>query len=160
MRVELDRQLLLRALLEHLNIKEIKSGAANQRGDDCRNFQRTGNARLVPFPAYASPTSVHDPQYELRPEEKGKTSLQLLQMALMRVVIDLDVEEEPQANGKLQRAFSKAKESLIKKIKRADATQQPVDKIFSEWMKKELRPEHYWEIQTRGMYRWSATGVT
>jgi hypothetical protein len=154
MRVELDKQLLLRALLELLHIKDAGTEPLTTNEPVSRNesiFAPAGDAHLTPFPAYASPTSKHDPQYELRPEEQHKTPLQLLQMALMRVVMDLDVED-PKGQGYPLRSFSIAKERLIRDVLLADSTQQPVDKLFAHWMKT-LKAEHYWEIQTKGCVR-------
>lgn len=130
MRVELDKQLLLKALLDHLG---IKPRTIDEDG--------TEKAHLVDFPAYASPVSAHDPQYELRPEEVGKTPLQLLRMALLRIIVHMEVLGDS--------GFAKEKEKLIRKITLAAATQESVEAIFAEWMKG-LDERHYWEIQTTG----------
>jgi monoamine oxidase len=131
MRVELDKQLLLNALLRHLGIKAIPT---REEGLDA--------AHLVEFPSYSSPASSHDPKYDLRPEEIGKTPLELLRLALMRVLVHLDVSQGS--------SFASKKEALIKRITLAAATQESVDRIFTEWMQKELQQEDYWEIQTQG----------
>src|SRR5690349_5681719 len=100
MRVELDKQLLLKALLTHLTIiPSVGSGKARS------------DAHMVPFPAYGSPTSKHDPKYELRPEEERKTRLELLQLALLRVVMDLEVEDPDAADYPLCH-FSRSKAIL------------------------------------------------
>ncbi|MDR3638000.1 MAG: FAD-dependent oxidoreductase [Isosphaeraceae bacterium] len=131
MRVELDKQLLLKALLTRLDIKPKPMGEPTE----------ANKAYLVDFPAYASPTSVHDPKYELRPEEVDKTPLQLLRFALLRIVVHLEVAGESD--------FTSKKEKLVEAIKLAAAVQEPVDPIFSQWM-KDLDEDDYWDIQTRG----------
>lgn len=127
MRIEPDKQLLVKALLDHLEI----------------NAESTGNkAYLKDFPAYASPESAHDPQYELRPDEIGKAPLELLRMALLRVIVHLDVEG-PNSH------FSDERDKLVNQISVAAATQESVDLIFVEWMKT-LNEQHYWDIQVHG----------
>jgi hypothetical protein len=124
MRVELDKQLLLKSLVKHL---EIDAKA------------ETDKAYLKEFPAYASPTSVGEPQYELRPEEVGKNPLQLLQMAMLRIIVHLKTSDD-------ECPFAKERKKLIEDVKLAAAI--PVEPIFAEWM-KHLEPEHYWDIQTK-----------
>src|SRR5215470_12847620 len=130
MRIELDKQLLLKSLLTHLDIEAKPAGDA----DGSKPY-------LKAFPAYTSPTSTGQPQYELRPEEVGKNPLQLLRLALLRILVHLEIDPSC--------AFAERKEELIKSITLAAATQQPVDPVFGEWLKT-LEPEHYWEIQTKG----------
>ena len=77
MRIEFDKQLLLKALLDHLSIRPGDPGPASCGADA---------AHLDPFPPYTSPTMVSDPTYNLRPEEAGKTPLELLQMAMLRIM--------------------------------------------------------------------------
>lgn len=131
MRVELERQLLLKALLQHLEIKPLPAGASTGK-----------EACLVDFPAYASPTSSHDPKYELLPEEEGKTPLELLRMALLRIMVNVETDAGCE--------FEEKKNELIKRISVTAAVRQSVDKVFCEWMKKDLKDQHYWEIQTKG----------
>lgn len=129
MRVELDKQLLLKALLTRLDIKPKPLGAP----DD-------GNkAHLVDFPAYASPASVHDPKYELRPEEEGKTPLELLRLALLRIIVHFQVDKNS--------PFAAKQDDLINRVKLAAAVQERVDPVFTDWMKG-LDEDDYWEIQT------------
>jgi hypothetical protein len=140
MRLELDKQLLVAELLCHLQIPKFD------------NQPPSTGPYLKPFPAYSSPTSIYDPQYQLRPEEEEKMPLQLLQLAMLRVIIDLEVED-PASRGYPLCSFSKAKAALMQDITRAGATQQSVDVIFSRWMKDTLTSEHYWQIQTKGCVR-------
>jgi hypothetical protein len=130
MRVELDKQLLLAALLDHLGIKASLSTPPDP-----------SSAHLVPFPAYTSPASSQDPQYGLRPEEAGRTPLSLLQLALLRVITHLDEEDSD--------FFKNKRKGLIEKITLAAATQEPVEPVFTEWMKG-LNEADYWTIQTAG----------
>jgi hypothetical protein len=130
MRIELDKQLLLKALLTHLGITRKLPWEVQPK-----------EPYLVEFPAYTSPTSSQDPQYELSAEEVGKTPLQLLRLALLRIIAHLEVE------GKSN--FAQKKERLIQRITLAAATQESVDGVFVDWM-KDLEEEDYWEIQTKG----------
>lgn len=129
MRVELEKQLLLAALLEELG---IKAKAIGEDYSDCH---------LVDFPSYTSPSSAHDPQYELQAGEVGKAPLQLLKMGVLRVIAHLEVDE---ASG-----FATKKNELVQKISLAAALQEPAEPIFSEWVKK-LDGNDYWQIQTQG----------
>lgn len=133
MRIELEKQLLLKALLDHLGIKPRPTGDTS-----------TDTPYLVDFPAYASPSSTHDPKYDVRPEEVGKTPLQLLRLALLRIIVHLKVGEK-QLGG-----FEDAQKDLIDRIKLAAAVNEPVDPIFVDWMQNKLNEQHYWEIQTQG----------
>jgi hypothetical protein len=128
MRVELDKQLLLKALLDRLGIEPKADG------DD-----GGPKAHLVDFPAYASPTSVHDARYELRPEEEGKTPLELLRLALLRIVVHLELKEGSET--------AKEQAKLVERVKLAAAVREPVDAVFARWM-RDLNEDHYWEIQT------------
>jgi monoamine oxidase len=141
MRIELDKQLLLKALLTHLGITPKPAWAT-----------QTKEPYLVEFPAYTSPTSSQDPQYELSAEEVGKTPLQLLRLALLRVIAHLEVKGKSdfarkEVEGKHD--FAWKKEQLIQRITLAAATQESVDGVFVDWM-KDLEEDDYWEIQTKG----------
>jgi monoamine oxidase len=141
MRVELDKQLLLKALLTHLGITAKPPWAAQRQ-----------EPYLVEFPAYASPTSAQDPQYDLRAEEVGKTPLQLLRLALLRVIAHLEVTGTPNVARIAEdgaRGFAWKKAQLIQRITLAAATQESVDGVFVDWMQG-LNEDDYWEIQTKG----------
>lgn len=131
MRVELDKQLLLKALLTYLGIKAKPMSTEPGTG-----------AYLVSFSPYASPDSIHDAQYELRESEVGKTLLQLLRLALLRIIAHLEVKED-------ESGFMTRKDELIRAITLAAATQEPVEPIFAEWVKK-LSENNYWDIQRLG----------
>lgn len=138
MRIELDKQLLLAALLDHLDIKDDRS---------------KGEPYLIDFPEYASPGSKLDPQYQLRPEENNKTPLQLLRLALLRIVtrlqfaVDANVRsgERNQIDNLLVRL-----EKLTRAITLAKAVDQEAEPVFNDWMKDELKEEDYWVIQKYG----------
>jgi hypothetical protein len=130
MRIELDKQLLLKSLLDYLSIEPKPVTGAD------------GNSPyLERFPAYASPPSIDDPQYKLPPEEADKAPLQLLRMALLRIIVHLVVEPNT--------SFANKQKKLKEEIMLASAIQEAVDPIFARWM-RELTEEHYWEIQTQG----------
>jgi hypothetical protein len=138
MRLELDKQPLLEALLTHLQITRIAD----------KPSPTVTKAYLRPFSSYSSPTSQHDPKYDLRPEETGKTPLELFKLALLRIVLRLDLSgSDPSAA-----AFLNKKLALEKEVTLAAATQQPADVIFDQWM-KELNDDDYWVIQTLGEIR-------
>jgi hypothetical protein len=133
MRIELDIQVLVKALLDHLEIKEVKP----------REEANSKKPHLVPFPAFISPSSKHDPQYELHASESGKSPLDLLRLALLRVMVHLKFE------GTLQSDIKDKQRDLNEDIKLAGGTQELVEPIFARWM-KELDEGHYWDIQTQG----------
>jgi monoamine oxidase len=147
MRLELDKQLLVRALLDHLKIEPENPGKEQKKGTE--PLRGAAAAHLVDFPPYASPTMSSDPKYELRPDEEGKTPLQLLRMAMLRVISHLKVPDTCD--------FYKQQLGLTDRIKLAAATQEPVEPIFVGWMKK-LKQEHYWEVQTQGCMKIQTQG--
>jgi hypothetical protein len=155
MRVELDKQVLLKALLRQLGISD---------DDDVPDDERDGPA-LTPFPSYASPGSTHDPQYELRPDEIGKTPLQLLKLALLRITLRIEIPEEVVKKEKPTTrksappsriefspppSFITIRKELIEEITIAAATGQDVSPIFDRWLEKKLTSEHYFEISSKG----------
>jgi monoamine oxidase len=137
MRLELDKQLLVRALLEHLRIPRQKM--AEPRDGENRQLLGAAAAYLIDFPSYASPTAASDPKYELRRDEEGKSPLQLLRLALLRAVAHLEVPTECGIHNHLER--------LRNDIQLATATQEAVEPIFVDWLQR-LTPTHCWEIQT------------
>lgn len=145
MRLELDKQLLLKALLDELGIRELRDG-------EVPPTRREGGSQgyLVPFPSYASPASDHDPRYQLEPEEEGRSPLELMSLAFRRILAHLDLEvpdsrlEKPQGKT-LEERLAKLKEDL----QLAAALSESPAKTFSSWV-KELQPEDYWELQRRG----------
>lgn len=70
MRLELDKQLLVKALLDHLNIKPKKLGDAEPKrsrkkgGKGSRAPRGADAAYLIDFPPYTSPTMSSDPKYQ------------------------------------------------------------------------------------------------
>jgi hypothetical protein len=83
MRVELDKQVLPKSLLSHLGIV---------RGPD--NDKDRREPCLIPFPSYGPPGDSHDPAYDLRPDEVGKTPMQLLSLALLRIMLRLEIDPD------------------------------------------------------------------
>jgi monoamine oxidase len=130
MRVELDKQLLLEALLHHL---EIDSKPLNSKGKK--------KPYLKEFPAYSSPGSPADALYELKPEEKDRKPLELLRMALLRIMLKIEVT----GSGK----FGELQRQLQQEVTLAGATGLPLDEIFIKWLRK-LGEDEYWAIQTTG----------
>ncbi|WP_236181497.1 flavin monoamine oxidase family protein [Pseudomonas sputi] len=131
MRVELDKQILLRGLFEHLDIKP-----------DARNAKDKTEASLVEFPAYASPASVGDPSYELRPEEEGKTPLQLMQLAMLRIMMKVELSEDDDS-------YKKFRDDLISDIQLAAATGEDILPVYMDWVRT-LRPDQHIAIQFYG----------
>jgi hypothetical protein len=130
MRLELDKQLLVRALLTHLGIEESAKGAHPSDG-----------RYLVPFPSFESPSMPGDAAYEVDPDEAGKNPLQLLQLGLFHVVRRLKVRKNSE--------FTRKQADLEEQLAGADAGQAAQDKVFAQWLKG-LGPTDYWEIQTEG----------
>lgn len=143
MRVELDKQLLLKALLDFLGIKEESAEETKSAAEETKKDPADG-PKLIPFPSYSSPGDSHDPQYDLRPEEKGKSPLQLLKMAMLRIVLRLKVTDSDPSDG-----FCERKKKLHNKVTVASVTQENVDRVFDEWLKELTHPQ-YWDIQTTG----------
>lgn len=141
MRLELDKQLLLRSLLDELGIVEPKPGIEPRPANGKR---RPSRPYLVDFPAYSSPASSHDPHYDLKPDEKGKTPLQLMKLAFLRTLIRLRVPDLHEGRANL---FPLAQRELVQKIQLAAAVAEPTEKVFMSWL-KELKPQVLWEIQT------------
>lgn len=131
MRVELDKQILLRGLFEHLDIKP-----------DARNAQDKTKASLVEFPAYASPASIGDPSYELRPEEEGKTPLQLMQLAMLRIMMKVTL-------SKGDKNYRKFRDKLISDVQLAAATGEDILPVYMDWVRT-LGPDQHVAIQFYG----------
>lgn len=154
MRLELDKQLLVKALLDELGIRPKPEGKEPE-----------GKSYLVPFPSYTSPASEHDPKYDLRPEEEGKSPMELMILAFARILAHLEMPaqeaqskpaQEPQskpAQGPQPNLppfkFTEAQGKLKESLNLASALGEPVSKSFIDWLKT-LEPEHFWEIQTLG----------
>ncbi len=134
MRLELDKQLLLKALLDFLGITEKKSGA-----------QDVPDPHLVSFPAYSSPSSPYDPSYQLAPEEEGRSCIELMRLAFLRILARVGIDPK---DGK-KSEFPRKRNELIERIKLAAALGESADPIFAEWI-QELNPQDHWDIQTRG----------
>jgi monoamine oxidase len=134
MRIELDKQLLVAALLEHLAITTKTDSGEGKVG--------AAAAYLNPFPAYASPAATSDPKYQLRPDELGKTPLQLLEMAMLRVATRMVV-----VGGDSK--FKELQDELKSEITLAGATGRDWAPIFEAWLEK-LNPTHHWDIQVLG----------
>jgi hypothetical protein len=131
MRVELDKQILLRGLFEHLNIKP-----------DARNEKDKTKASLVEFPAYASPASVGDPSYELRTEEEGKTPLQLMQLAMLRIMMKVELSEGDEK-------YKTFRDDLISDVQLAAATGEDILPVYMSWVRT-LGPDQHLAIQFYG----------
>lgn len=141
MRLELDKQLLLKALLDDLGIRPKPEGSKPEQ-----------KAYLVPFPSYTSPASEHDPKYELRPEEEGKSPMELMILAFARILAHLEFPDE-------STQFVGERDKLREKLNLASALDEPISKVFLEWIKT-LKPEHFWEIQTLGAVKTPADDET
>lgn len=77
MRLELETQYLLDTLLKKLDFRPYEPGS-DKAADDIEDF-----------PSYASPTSSHDPSYQVQPGEEGKDPLELFELALLRIMLRL-----------------------------------------------------------------------
>jgi hypothetical protein len=165
MRIELDKQPLLKALLQRLHIpteveyrqKTVGSTSEavtlpeqNQAGIDPKSRTSISgkklHAHLVDFPSYSSPSSLHDPTYPLEPEEQNKTPLQLFQLALLRVMCEIETTTDADS------PYMQMKEKLEHRLAIAGGTYRSSESVFESWV-KELNEDHLWEIQTKGFIR-------
>lgn len=138
MRLELDKQQLLRGLLEFLGIREGEPGGRQP----C----------LVPFPAVCSPDSERDPHYDLQPEEEDKSPLELMRLAFRRIVTQLTLGPAADAGGFAEgfaEGFAAKQAELRCRLERAEEAGGSLDEVFCLWL-KELDPQDHWEMQTRG----------
>jgi hypothetical protein len=150
MRIELEKQPLVKALLGRFGIK--KEGQKSDR-----------YARLIDFPAYASPGSSHEPHYDLPPDEAGKSPLELMRLR-WRAICDIQVEEVNEfaklRNGdkgskdehEVDASFMRYKKKFEDEIAVAGATQWDWLPIFTRWVAG-VTEEHLWQIQTTGFIR-------
>jgi len=138
MRVELDKQSLLKGLLDELQIVPQ------------RDNKDTG-PYLKEFPSYSSPTSKDDPQYVLRPEEVDKTPMELLKLALMRIAVEVEIQPARTLREQLPANWqaSYPVRQLIERLTLTAALQRPTLEVFDEWVKG-LTESHLWEVQTLG----------
>lgn len=167
MRIELDVQVLLKFLLNHLGIKEDPDPNANTiPGTSLNAADQNTNAatalkaaHLEPFPSFSSPTSEADPLYQLRPDEEGKNPLELLHLALCRAVAHMRIDEKsltredkakyhgsgtPKSGG-----YQQKHEELINRLRDAGALQEDIGPVFGKWAKT-LREDDYWLIARYG----------
>ncbi len=137
MRIELNLQLLVRALLDRLDITKDQSK----------------KSYLVDFPAFSSSDSARAPQYDLPADEQGKSPIELFVLALSRIIGRLCISEDGLADAReleQTRKTIQKQNSLMHEIAIAVATGQPEEPILSKWMKERLTENDYWIIQTRG----------
>jgi hypothetical protein len=142
MRVELDVQVLLKLLLDHLGIGALP----NQEAKTPRQA-----AHREPFPAFSSPASDADPLYQLRSDEDGKNALELLSLAISRAVVhtSIDPSEVSADDKKKFEDYDYKWNRLITSLRNAAAVQEPSGPIFDKWAKT-LREDDYWVIQRYG----------
>ncbi len=119
MRIELEVQVLLHMVLDHLGIKAAHAPLPSPQQQDIDPLDL---ARLQAFPPFSSPASIGDPAYDLKPEEEGKNPLELLKLGLCRAVVDFQLDtksdEHPHAiaidedDGELWKVFTKKHQKL------------------------------------------------
>lgn len=131
MRLELDKQQLLKGLLEFLGIREGEPSGSQ--------------ACLVPFPSVCSPDSDRDPHYDLAPAERDQSPLELMRLAFRRIVARLELA--PAASG--ARGFPAKQAELLRRLELAEQAGESLDEVFCLWL-KELDPQDHWDMQTRG----------
>lgn len=138
MRLELDTQHLLDALLRDLKFERAKTGV------DLKSFH------LEDFPAYASPNAPHDPAYPLAADEQGKSPMELFELALLRVVTQLRLSPQPDST---RDDYASQLAALLSGVG-SDSTQmartnQSPGKLLRGFARR-LNSAHLWEVQTRG----------
>jgi hypothetical protein len=162
MRVELDVQILLRFLLEHLGIGEEAVEGAHTDPSAPRDHNTEialKAAHREPFPSFSSPTSAEDPLYQLRPDEEGKNPLELMSLALCRAVVHTTIADKDVVPGDLQKyqgskrppvtGYKQKREALIESLRNAAALQEPIGPVFDKWAKT-LREDDFWIIARYG----------
>jgi hypothetical protein len=129
MRLELELQEELRTLLNNLGFKP---------------------SDYEPFPPYESPTSEHDPKYELKGEELDQaTPLDLLILAIVRVLGRLRAEGEVDTT---KLSLRERLRSLFDALAQAAATHQPIWKeCLVSWIKSLGEPD-YQNIRQFGIF--------
>lgn len=150
MRIELEVQVMLDFLLDRLDIPKMNDEPA----DEVRTAYDL--VRMERFPPFSSPASKGDPIYDLKPEEEGKTPLELLKLGLCRAVVDMhlvyDDDKAPNdaAHADDKEAFDnfvKTRNDLIAELGKAAATQRPLDPVFDSWVRHRVHEDDYWIIQ-------------
>lgn len=163
MRIELEVQVLLGFLLEHLGILDHGQKGTRTKGDrdSVENIKvRLKAAHLEPFPSFTSPVSDEDPVYQLRPDEENKSPLELMNLALCRAVVhsfivedermqDVDRTKWTQPDTGKPKAYKQKREALIAELRDGAAVQEPPGPIFTRWAKT-LREDDYWVIARYG----------
>lgn len=135
MRVELEKQILLRGLFGHLELKE-----------DARNLRDRDEPGLIEFPSYSSPSAVNDPTYQLRPNEAGKSPMDLLNLALLRIVLKLEIKD---GEEKEKKEFEDFRKDLAERVQLAAATGAEVLPVFTAWVKN-VSAQQLFAIQCHG----------
>jgi monoamine oxidase len=139
MRLELELQIELGKLLLALGFK---------RGD------------YEPFPPYESPTSEHDPKYEMNGEEREQsTPFDLLILAVVRIFGRLRIEEEKKSGAGKSNPEPPGMTSLKAKLNemlaflsRSTLTRQPTwQKSFVTWVKT-LGESDYQNLREFGIF--------
>jgi monoamine oxidase len=142
MRIELDVQKCLATLL----LKKLKLS----RKDD-----------LEKFPPYESPTSEHDPKYELKGEEcDQETPLDLLKLAIVRVMGRLHSRENGAVRSSADDPIKEQKklaldrklEELVHQLSSAMATRQASWKdVLRDWIRT-LKEFDYQNMRENGIF--------
>jgi monoamine oxidase len=134
MRLELELQELLKELL-------LKKLGMHEKTD------------LEPFPPYGSPTSEHDPKYELKGEElEQATPFDLLILAVVRVLGRLQAAETSDESGEGIHNLDNKLKKLVENLNRAVATRQLSWKnTLIDWIKT-LGESDYQNIRQYGIF--------
>jgi NAD(P)-binding Rossmann-like domain len=142
MRVELDVQVMLKFLLDHLGIGEYPNDTTEDP---------FAAAHREPFPSFSSPTSADDPLYQLRPDEEGKNPLELMNLAMCRTIVHTDINTDEVSASDKQKCsdYDFKRGQLITDLTKAAAVQEPTGPIFERWART-LREDDYWVIQCYG----------
>lgn len=132
MRYDADSHKLLSALIKHLE---------KENSDELKTKD---------FPPFSAPRADLSSKYTLLPSEAGKTTLQLLQLAIRRIMIHVEIDSDV-APDPAKENFDKWKKLLEKNIRLAEEVERDPAPFFLEAIKSlEEMPEVIWAIQTRG----------
>lgn len=110
---------------------------------------------LEDFPRYSSPVDNRAPKYDLRPDEAGKDPLELLQLALRRVMVRIslfDLAEQRNVEGEVAESFAQWKRELVENLSLAEEIgDDPATQFLASVRRLQQMPQVIWAIQTHGV---------
>ncbi|BBU26685.1 hypothetical protein BTHE68_04190 [Burkholderia sp. THE68] len=131
MRLECDIQHLLKALL-------LKYGITEAPPED-----GAWKPYLTDFSSPSSPSTSREPKYSLPESEDGKTPLELLSLAMLRII--------RLASFGADTTLTRKQDALLDEIEELRGQYHRYDDVFHAWLKT-LDDQDYWDIQVNGFW--------